>query len=112
MNILLIGRGISNISLKKELEKNHKVTFAIEQYEELDDFSIYKKDVNIDDYDLFFISPGIGNNDELYLKLKENNKPISSELEYALDKLKNNKIIAITGSNGKTQCYDTLVYIT
>ena len=47
MNILLIGRGISNISLKKELEKNHKVTFAIEQYEELDDFSIYKKDVNI-----------------------------------------------------------------
>ena len=112
MNILLIGRGISNISLKKELEKNHKVTFAIEQYEELDDFSIYKKDVIIDDYDLFFISPGIGNNDELYLKLKENNKPISSELEYALDKLKNNKIIAITGSNGKTQCYDTLVYIT
>ena len=111
MNILLIGRGISNISLKKELEKKHKVTFAIEQYEELDDFSIYKKDVNINDYDLFFISPGIGNNDELYLKLKENNKPISSELEYALDKLKNNKIIAITGSNGKTTVASLLSYV-
>ena len=111
MNILLIGRGISNISLKKELEKKHKVTFAIEQCEELDDYSIYKKDVNIDDYDLFFISPGIGNNDELYLKLKENNKPISSELEYALDKLKNNKIIAITGSNGKTTVASLLSYV-
>lgn len=111
MNILLIGRGISNISLKKELEKKHKVTFAIEQHEELDDFSIYKKDVNINDYDLFFISPGIGNNDELYLKLKDNNKLISSELEYALDKLKNNKIIAITGSNGKTTVASLLSYV-
>lgn len=111
MNILLIGRGISNLSLKKELEKNNKVTFAIEDYENLDEFSIYKKDVNINDYDLFFVSPGVRNDDELYLKLKENNKIISSELEYSLEKLKDNKIIAITGSNGKTTVASLLSHV-
>ena len=111
MNILLIGRGISNLSLKKELEKNNKVTFAIEDYENLDEFSIYKKDVNINDYDLFFVSPGVRNDDELYLKLKENNKTISSELEYSLEKLKDNKIIAITGSNGKTTVATLLSHV-
>ena len=111
MNILLIGRGISNLSLKKELEKNNKVTFAIEDYENLDEFSIYKKDVNINDYDLFFVSPGVRNDDELYLKLKENNKIISSELEYSLNKLKDNKIIAITGSNGKTTVASLLSHV-
>ena len=111
MNILLIGRGISNLSLKKELEKNNDVMFAIEDYEELDNNSIYKKEVNIDDFDLFFISPGVKNDDELYLKLLINKKIISSELEYSLEKLKNHKIIAITGSNGKTTVASLLSYI-
>ena len=47
MNILLVGKGISNESLKKVLEKDNTITFAIDENENLDDESIYKKDVNI-----------------------------------------------------------------
>ena len=69
MNILLVGKGISNESLMKVLSKDNNVTFAIEENEKLDKDSIYKKDVNIDEYDYFYIAPGVPNNDELYQKL-------------------------------------------
>ena len=49
MQILLIGKGKSNELLKKELEKNNNVTFAIEDYEKIEklpddaDFFSYQK---------------------------------------------------------------------
>ena len=111
MNILLVGKGVSNESLRKELSKDNKITFAIEENEKLNHESIYKKDVNIDDYDYFYIAPGVPNNDNLYKTLLINNKNVSNELEFSLNKLKNNKIIAITGSNGKTTIATLLSYI-
>lgn len=111
MNILILGRGKSAYSLYNVLSKEHFVSFAIEDYEKLDNNSIYKKDVDIDKYDKFFVSPGVKNDDLLYLKLKGSNKDISSEIEYALDKLKNHKIIAITGSNGKTTVASLLHHV-
>lgn len=111
MQILLIGKGKSNELLKKELEKNNNVKFAIEDYEKIDNDCIYKKNVNINEYDMFYVAPGVPNNDPLLLELKKNNKYISSELEYSLNRLKNNKIIAITGSNGKTTVASLLSYI-
>lgn len=111
MEILILGRGKSALCLERELIKENNVTFAIEENELLDNKSIYKKDVNINQYDLFYISPGVRNDDELFLKIKKNNKKISSEIEYALNKLKNHKIIAITGSNGKTTIASLLHYV-
>jgi len=111
MEILILGRGKSALSLEKELSINNNITFAIEDYEKLDNKSVYKKDVDINKYEIYYISPGVKNNDELLLKLKDNHKIISSELEYALDKLKNHKIIAITGSNGKTTVASLLHYV-
>lgn len=101
MEILILGRGISAKGLYKELSKDNNVTYAIEKYEELDNLSIYKDDVDINKYDYFYISPGVRNDDKLFINIKKY-KSFSSEIEYALEKLKNHKIIAITGSNGKT----------
>ena len=51
------------------------------------------------------VSPGIPRNHQVILKLKRANIPVLSEIEFAynnLQKKKNAKIIAITGTNGKT----------
>ena len=51
------------------------------------------------------VSPGIPRNHQVILKLKRANIPVLSEIEFAynnLQKEKNAKIIAITGTNGKT----------
>ena len=47
MEILILGRGKSALAVKKYLEKDNKITFAIEDNESLDQESIYKKDVDI-----------------------------------------------------------------
>ncbi len=49
------------------------------------------------------VSPGIERNHKIILRLKKHNIPVYSEIEFAYNELKNNsKIIAITGTNGKT----------
>ena len=111
MEILILGRGKSALAVKKYLEKDNKITFGIEDNESLDQESIYKKDVDIEKYDLFFVSPGVKNDDPLLIKLIENNKKITSEIEYALSILNKHKIIAITGSNGKTTVATLLHYV-
>ena len=52
-NHLILNSGDSKLieSLMKVLSKDNNVTFAIEENEKLDKDSIYKKDVNIDEYD-------------------------------------------------------------
>ena len=111
MDILILGRGISARSLYRVLSINNNVFYAIDDNEELDKDSIYKKDVDIDLYDMFYISPGVKDDDFLYQKLIANNKIISSEIEYALERLSNHRIIAITGSNGKTTVASLLHHV-
>lgn len=111
MEILILGRGKSAKALFNKLKDNNNVKFAIEENEKIDEYSIYKKDVNINQYNIFYVSPGISFKDKLIVKLKENNKLISSEINYALDKLKKHKIIAISGSNGKTTVASILHFI-
>ncbi len=49
------------------------------------------------------VSPGIERNHKIILKLKKHNIPVYSEIEFAYKELKSNsKIIAVTGTNGKT----------
>src|SRR5687768_5957212 len=47
-------------------------------------------------------SPGIPEENEVVKKIRENNIPIISEIELAFRYKGNSRIIAITGSNGKT----------
>ena len=52
--------------------------------------------------DVLFISPGIPNTHLVFLLAKENNILISSDIELFLHNNPNSKIIAITGTNGKS----------
>ena len=52
--------------------------------------------------DIVFISPGIPNNHKIFLLAKEHNLLISSDIELFLHHNPNSKIIAITGTNGKS----------
>jgi UDP-N-acetylmuramoylalanine-D-glutamate ligase len=75
------------------------VTFFNKQNEEIL-FGRYFKDI-----ERCIVSPGIPRNHHVILKLKSANIPVLSEIEFAynnIQKEKNAKIIAITGTNGKT----------
>lgn len=54
------------------------------------------------DLDLIVISPGIASNHPAFLLAKEHNIAISSDIGLFLEENKNSKIIAITGTNGKS----------
>jgi len=56
-----------------------------------------------DNIKLCIVSPGIERSHKIILMLKSRNIPVYSEIEFAYNELKNNpKIIAVTGTNGKT----------
>jgi UDP-N-acetylmuramoylalanine--D-glutamate ligase len=61
------------------------------------------------DSDLIVLSPGISNKEPIVIEALENNKEIWSELELGFSFIKPKKIIAITGTNGKSTT-TTLVY--
>ena len=51
---------------------------------------------------LIIKSPGISNTTSIIKKVKSKGIPLISEMEFAFNHIKNGKIIAITGTNGKT----------
>ena len=53
-------------------------------------------------------SPGIHSDIEILKKAKKNKVPVMSELEFSLNNSKYKKLIAITGTNGKTTTTDLL----
>ncbi|MCL2145019.1 MAG: UDP-N-acetylmuramoyl-L-alanine--D-glutamate ligase [Endomicrobia bacterium] len=58
--------------------------------------------------DVIIKSPGIHFDAEILKKAKKNKIPVISELEFSLDNSKYKKIIAITGTNGKTTTTDLI----
>jgi UDP-N-acetylmuramoylalanine--D-glutamate ligase len=56
-------------------------------------------------------SPGIPEKNELIHELRKQNKPVISEIEFAYRYKGNSKMIAITGSNGKTTTTAMLYHI-
>ncbi|MCX8481632.1 MAG: Mur ligase family protein, partial [Sediminibacterium sp.] len=56
-------------------------------------------------------SPGISNENELILLIKKNQIPIISEIEFAYRHKGTSKIIAITGSNGKSTTTSLIHFI-
>lgn len=61
-----------------------------------------KNKSELNDVDLVVVSPGIPEDHTLIQETLKNKIPIISEIELAANKIKSNKIIAITGTNGKT----------
>ncbi len=66
------------------------------------DFEINGHSEKILNSDIIIASPGINTNLEIFKKINEKNIEIISELELGYRALNTNKILAITGTNGKT----------
>ncbi len=121
MSYLVIGLGKSGISAAKYLQKNHRsialfddnsrkyyspdiltlIDNGAEIFNEHKSFSKIKKAV---------ISPGIPTDHFMIRKLKSLKIPVISEIELGLSHLKN-KMIAITGTNGKSTVCSMIVHV-
>ena len=113
-NILILGSGISGmgackLAIKNNLnvrvsdnnkisEKNKNILneFDINWEENNHSFS------NLDWVDYIIKSPGISNEIEIIKEANSRQIPIISEIEFAYQFIQSSKIIAVTGSNGKT----------
>ncbi|MGL6099230.1 MAG: UDP-N-acetylmuramoyl-L-alanine--D-glutamate ligase [Fusobacteriaceae bacterium] len=100
---MIYGAGLSGLSGKKIFE-----TLGIECLLVDDEVGINSEEAEaqLDKIDIFLKSPGISNENPLVQKAKKMGIKIVDEIEVAYEYLKKNspktKIIAITGTNGKT----------
>lgn len=99
---MVFGAGLSGRGALKLLEKDNYEVILVDDNSALSSIEAISK---LDDIDFFIKSPGTPYN-ELVIKAKEKNIKIIDEIQLAYDYMKNNhyksKIIAITGTNGKT----------
>lgn len=103
--VLIIGKGRSAMAAYNLLKKDYLIDFVILDHEELTGFNVYhQKDFlnMIISYKFIIRSPGVPYNDPVLLKLQKEKIEIISEIELGYRYLNNQKIIAVTGSNGKT----------
>lgn len=100
MKYFVLGLGISGKGAITLLEKNNIEYIAVD-----DKLAMKSKDAQniISSDDIVVKSPGISWDNEFLIYCIKNNIKIISEIDLALDFIdKNTKLIAITGTNGKT----------
>lgn len=116
LNIAIIGSGgVTGKALIDFLlgKVNKIILFDDLDWEELPDILRIKKDNSeiiilgdeksqLSEVDLVIVSPGVPEDNILIQEAIGNKIPIISEIELAAKKIKSNKIVAITGTNGKT----------
>jgi len=109
MKTLLLGLGRANLAVARYLlERGDDVSLYEDHIEMISDeardligtskIKMYQKD----DYELVITSPGFPMNKEVVRLLESKNIPIIDEIEFTYQQLKNPKIIAVTGTNGKS----------
>lgn len=106
-NVLIFGFGITGKSALKFLNDFpckiyvYDKNLDLENIETEEDFIIFKEE-DLKNIDLIVKSPGIYPDHEILEKARELNINIISDIELAYRNLKTDKIVAITGTNGKT----------
>lgn len=106
-NILIMGFGVTGKTALKFLKEFPCKIYVFDSNQDLqklnveEDFIIFK-DEDLDKIDLIVKSPGIYPFHELLEKAREKNIEIISDIELSYRNLKTNKVIAVTGTNGKT----------
>ncbi len=109
-NILILGCGNTGKSLGVFLsKKNLNIYFWDDDQNKLDkidkDFSKYNSE-KLSFFDYIYVSPGISKSHKIIKKALENKVKISSDIELFLENVKElntkNKLLAITGTNGKS----------
>lgn len=104
MNALIIGLGVSGTSSAKFLKKfGNEVSIYDDNRSVLDKFSqtypVYNSDQH---YDTAIISPGVPADHPLVQKLRMAGTEVIGEMELAGRYIHNEKVIAVTGTNGKS----------
>ena len=107
--VLILGYGISGqAAARLAVYKGYSVTIAdegnIKSSDAINRYQIisgWKPGTAFDQYDLAVISPGISIHSPMADAVRKSGTPVIGELEFAADSLPC-KIIAITGTNGKT----------
>ena len=107
-NILIYGMGKTGFSSYNHLKKNNQISLYddnkkifINKY--LKKFLLKKNKINKSNFDYVVVSPGINiNKCDLQNYLKKNSKKIITDLDVFYSNHKKNKIITITGTNGKS----------
>lgn len=106
-NILIMGFGVTGKAALKFLKEFpcriyiYDSNIDLQELKIDDDFVIFK-DEDLDKIDLIVKSPGIYPFHELLKKAREKNIEIISDIELSYRHLKTNKVVAVTGTNGKT----------
>lgn len=111
-NILVLGLGISGVSTLKTLSSLKANVYCyddkdeselLDTFKELEKFN-YTFIKNYKDYNFDFVvkSPGIKPTNQVIKYFEEKNVPIYTDLELSYTLFPDRKIIAITGTNGKT----------
>lgn len=114
-NVLVLGLGVSGISIIKALNKTGaRITVSDDKDEDalkdtlnmIKDIPIRKclnkEDIDFNDIDLVIKSPGIPPSNNLVRKAIDKNIEVITDIELAYRLSPSENIIAITGTNGKT----------
>tara|TARA_B100001250_G_scaffold407985_1_gene429615 strand:- start:42 stop:1379 length:1338 start_codon:yes stop_codon:yes gene_type:complete len=122
-NILILGSGLSGMGACK-LAIKQKLNIRISDSNKIlkRNKSLFKKFnilweegrhsfSNLDWADYIIKSPGISNQIDLLQAARVKKIPVISEIEFAYRYINNSKIIAVTGSNGKTTTSQLIYYI-
>ena len=100
LKFLLLGKGVSNDGVEM-LFKVDGLEYDYKDLEEVDNY----------EYDYIVKAPGIPYHHDVVKEFINRGKIVVTDLEIGM-KLRKKYYIIVSASNGKTQCYDTLVYIT
>ena len=112
MKFLLLGKGKTILAISKFLKKMKQEYYIacldheIENDEMLYDYSL----LSLSDIDYVIKSPGISQKDNLFIKIKKKFKVIAELDLFYLFQIKT-KVIAITGTNGKTTCVSMIQHL-
>jgi len=104
LKALVIGLGVSGTSSAKFLKKfGNEVSIYDDNRSVLDKFSetypVYNSD---ESYDTAIISPGVPSDHPVVMELRAKGMEVIGEMELAGRYLSNEKVIAVTGTNGKS----------
>ncbi|MEA3507100.1 MAG: UDP-N-acetylmuramoyl-L-alanine--D-glutamate ligase, partial [Elusimicrobiota bacterium] len=101
------GARVYGYDIKSSQEINLKEDFPISLIDQKD-----PAEVNLDNYDLIVTSPGVKRDNPIIKRAGKINLPVISEMEAGLSVLPPVKIIAVTGTNGKTTTSKILEFLT
>jgi UDP-N-acetylmuramoylalanine--D-glutamate ligase len=104
LKALVVGLGVSGTSSAKFLKKfGNEVSIYDDNRGVLDKFSgtypVYNRD---ESYDTVIISPGVPSDHPVVMELRAKGTEVIGEMELAGRYLNNEKVIAVTGTNGKS----------